>query len=184
MQETNLIVHAIDEAQGLTEALIKAWLERNGWQPAPRAEGASPARVWERAPGKAFFDYAFQPDFFLAVVEDLAWLEKRSMQQILREMNPRMRAGCPSKEARLAHPGLWIAKQTEKENGYLVKFDERSGPDPYFEMHSSPYRDEWDRGMSYQISSWRGGFDKWSFWPCDEHGNKVRWPVDAGGDPL
>ena len=23
-----------------------------------------------------------------------------------------------------------------------------------------------------------------SFWPCDEHGNKVRWPTDADGKML
>ena len=23
-----------------------------------------------------------------------------------------------------------------------------------------------------------------SFWPCDKHGNKVRWPTDADGKML
>jgi hypothetical protein len=26
--------------------------------------------------------------------------------------------------------------------------------------------------------------DGWCFWPCDEHGNKVRWPTDAEGNML
>ena len=79
-------------------------------------------------------------------------------QALLREINPRMRKGRPSQAALRAHRGIWLRSVgTENIATVLSRLIE--------EFPSS--RD-----------------DEWFFWPCDEHGNKVRWPTDANGEML
>ena len=80
------------------------------------------------------------------------------VQALLREINPRMRKGMPSQAALRAHRGLWLRSVgTESIATVLSRLIE--------EFPSS--RDD-------------GSF----FWPCDDNGNKVRWPTDATGEML
>ena len=80
------------------------------------------------------------------------------VQALLREINPRMRKGTPSQAALRAHRGLWLRSVgTESIATVLSRLIE--------EFPSS--RD-----------------DVASFWPCDDNGNKVRWPTDAEGRML
>ena len=80
------------------------------------------------------------------------------VQALLREINPRMRKGMPSQAALRAHRGLWLRSVgTESIATVLSRLIE--------EFPSS--RD-----------------DESFFWPCDEHGNKTRWPTDANGEML
>ena len=84
--------------------------------------------------------------------------ELASVQALLREINPRMRKGMPSHAALRAHRGLWLRSVgTESIATVLSRLIE--------EFPSS--RDD-------------GSF----FWPCDDNGNKVRWPTDATGEML
>ena len=84
--------------------------------------------------------------------------ELASVQALLREINPRMRKGMPSQAALRAHRGLWLRSVgTESIATVLSRLIE--------EFPSS--RDD-------------GSF----FWPCDDNGNKVRWPTDATGEML
>ena len=84
--------------------------------------------------------------------------ELASVQALLREINPRMRKGMPSQAALRAHRGLWLRSVgTESIATVLSRLIE--------EFPSS--RDD-------------GSF----FWPCDDNGNKVRWPTGAGGAML
>ena len=84
--------------------------------------------------------------------------ELASVQALLREINPRMRKGMPSQAALRAHRGLWLRSVgTESIATVLSRLIE--------EFPSS--RDD-------------GSF----FWPCDDNGNKVRWPTDANGAML
>ena len=81
-----------------------------------------------------------------------------TVQALLREINPRMRKGMPSQAALRAHRGLWLRSVgTESIATVLSRLIE--------EFPSS--RD-----------------DVSSFWPCDDNGNKVRWPTDANGVML
>ena len=81
-----------------------------------------------------------------------------TVQALLREINPRMRKGMPSQAALRAHRGLWLRSVgTESIATVLSRLIE--------EFPSS--RD-----------------DESFFWPCDDHGNKVRWPTDATGEML
>ena len=84
--------------------------------------------------------------------------ELASVQALLREINPRMRKGMPSQAALRAHRGLWLRSVgTESIATVLSRLIK--------EFPSS--RD-----------------DESSFWPCDDNGNKVRWPTDATGEML
>ena len=80
-----------------------------------------------------------------------------TVQALLREINPRMRKGRPSQAAITAHGGTWMAAPPLGRNG-IVFVNLRVLLDP----------------------SWA----EWSFWPCDDHGNKVLWPTDANGEML
>ena len=92
------------------------------------------------------------------VVDLLAQSYERSVQALLCEINPRMRKGVPSKAALRAHRGLWLRSiGTETIATVLSRL---------IDEFPSPRDNE-----SY-------------FWPCDEHGNKVRWPTDAQGNML
>ena len=86
----------------------------------------------------------------------LAAVHDLNIQGMLREINPRMRKGMPSERARKAC-ALWLVRDTE--TGEI-------------ELHRT-------EGAALYSAS-----DYMEFWPCDEHGNKVRWPTDENGDML
>ena len=110
-----------------------------------------------------------------AAIERIAAIVGSTPQAILREINPRMRKGMPSRAALEAHG----------ENGDWVVFRNV--------LHA--VRFVWTVCDAVQMVS---GFDVFrsdnpedaamiaecSFWPCDKHGNKVRWPTDADGKML
>ena len=79
-------------------------------------------------------------------------------QSLLREINPRMRKGVPSKAALRAHRGLWLRSVGIETIATVLS--------RLIEEFPSPRDDE-----SF-------------FWPCDDNGNKTRWPTDAEGNML
>ena len=108
--------------------------------------------------GYVSFANPLRPDAIGWLVPLLADRAKLSPQAFLREINPRMRKGMPSQAALRAHRGLWLRSVgTESIATVLSRLIE--------EFPSS--RD-----------------DESFFWPCDEHGNKTRWPTDAEGEML
>ena len=107
--------------------------------------------------GYVSFANPLRPDAIVWLVPLLADRAKLSLQAFLREINPRMRKGVPSQEAITAHGGTWMAAPPLGRNG-IVFVNLRVLLDP----------------------SWA----EWSFWPCDDHGNKVLWPTDANGEML
>jgi len=137
----------LDESQGLTADMVREWLS---------AQNRSQliGDVWMAA---------------------LCAIGNKRPQQSLREINPRMRKGMPSRAALEAHG----------ENGDWVVFRNA--------LHA--VRFVWTVCDVVQMVS---GFDVFrsdnpedaamiaecSFWPCDKHGNKVRWPTDAEGKML
>ena len=162
-------IDELDEWQGLTCESVSEWLRAQGfdmrlggllhaggylvhWEPIASARQAT-------------------EDALHAVVQ----YRKQSLQSLLREINPRMRKGMPSRAALEAHG----------ENGDWVVFRNV--------LHA--VRFVWTVCDAVQMVS---GFDVFrsdnpedaamiaecSFWPCDEHGNKVRWPTDAEGKML
>ena len=160
-------IDEFDEWQGLTPQRVRDWLLANGWQ-------QSKPNWWEKgADGFLFDPQTFDQVWFWLYA--LAAIHETNIQGMLREINPRMRKGMPSRAALEAHG----------ENGDWVVFRNV--------LHA--VRFVWTVCDAVQMVS---GFDVYAsdnpedaamiaeclFWPCDKHGNKVRWPTDAEGKML
>lgn len=171
----------LDEAQGLTAEIVRAWMKRNAYR---MTVSDSAGEVWDGVRGLPVVLYHDGSELSGAV-ERIVANECVGIQAVLREINPRLRKGAPSAAARQAHTGHWIAIAPDGA-GYLVRFDERRhGGDPGFEMFRSSPRGKqsdpfYDPGCSFCISDFQGGLAEWRFWPVDSAGNKVRWPEKDG----
>lgn len=154
----------LEDAQGLTPEIMRAHLEAKGWK---RVDG----RVWWRdqttidwyPPGSgmmAFYEPLTTPS---EMIHKVAKFEKRTIQAILREMNPRFRKGIPSEAARAAHPGPWIVKTLT--GGLLVG---KWRDDPRLGLVVDSF------GQTLQANP------EWSYWPADEEASKVPWPEKDG----
>jgi len=97
-------------------------------------------------------------------------------QALLREINPRMRKGMPS-DAALAEHDEWIVC-TPFGATFIAEIS-YGGSDDGFSIMMPPINDHCDAEFIAE-KHW----PECLFWPCDEHGNKVRWPVDAEGKML
>lgn len=163
-------VSELEEFQGLSPEMVHAYLRRSGW------------RFAEHDPGSFEYRNARDLSVFLGwisgvarCVTDIAQAEDRSIQAVLRDVNPRLRPRLPSEEARDAHErhtGRWVAVRRDEHMEY---------------RHTTIIR--FLRGMTavkLQFEDHRPTFDptdeiaKWSFWPCDGNGARVRWPERDG----
>ena len=145
-------ISKLDEYQGLEAQMVRDWMTRKGcsvlngyWRhPTEKytyPDGKYGGLLWANTLNLLSVDFGFG-----------------SVQAILREINPRMRKGMPSKAALRAHRGLWLRSVgTETIATVLSRLIEE------FPSH----RD-----------------DESFFWPCDDNGNKTRWPTDAEGNML
>lgn len=89
----------------------------------------------------------------------LRWIaeqEEMTLQQLLQVINPRMRPGWPSERALAVHQMWIVSTRGSLSIGRYVP-------------------------VSRELFS--DGKDV-SCWPCDNHGNKVRWPTDDKGNML
>jgi len=143
----------LDEADGLTADMVRAWLKARGcvqtpghWdhptkQPIRYKDGDYGGPLWDGTLSQIAYDFGL------------------TIQQLLRDMNPRLGLW-PSPEEIAAHDGPWLCLCLEDETACMGVFDgdwfKHSG------NHVIEKRDRWAR-----------------FWPCDAHGNKVRWPKVA-----
>ena len=158
-----MTIDELDEWQGLTPQRVRDWLLANGWQ-------QSKHNWWDKgADGFLFDPQTFDQVWFWLYA--LAAIHETNIQGMLREINPRMRKGMPSRAALEAHG----------ENGDWVVFRNV--------LHA--VRFVWTVCDAVQMVS---GFDVFRsdnpedaamiaeclFWPCDKHGNKVRWPEKDG----
>jgi len=164
-----MTIDELDESQGLTTEMVREWLTaqnatfRNGHWTHPNGkyrykDGKYGGLLWSLTLSQIAADFG-----------------KANEQALLREINPRMRKGMPSRAALEAH----------RENGDWVVFRNV--------LHA--VRFVWTVCDAVQMVS---GFEVFrsdnpedaamiaecSFWPCDNHGNKVCWPTDAEGKML
>ena len=154
----------LDEAEGLTAEMVKTWAEARGWR--YRTSGL-------QAPNGGLVTFANpnHANMVAPIVRFIAEREKRSTQDILRDINPRLRAGLPSRAALEAHgeTGDWICKRKML---HLVRFcwsvSEYLQMVEGFDVFSTE-----DRAAEAVLK-------ESSFWPCDANGNKVRWPERDG----
>ena len=153
----------LDEFQGLTEQMVREWLQGKG---AVCYEG-----YWRHSLG-IYPDGAcgglLWADTLHALARDFC---KSSVQAVLREINPRMRPW-PSRHARSAHDGLWMVVVSDDETGAIGRF---RNDVPWFSFNE-------DANGDGNILSEENSFAL--YWPCDANGNKVRWPTDSEGNML
>ena len=151
-------IDELDEYQGLEAQMVRDWLTSKGcyrqdgpWRhPTEKysyTDGEYGGLLWDNTLGMLSADFGFA-----------------TVQALLREINPRMRKGCPSNAAIQAHDGPWVELRGVSRMPGVTEF----GLDP----------DQSQR-------EWMEDYCKDAlFWPCDRHGNKVRWPTDAKGEML
>ncbi len=150
-------IDELDEFQGITREMVDHYLNRNGWCNMPDPD--------QRLLKPQYAHVSLKMGLG-AAIERIAAIVGSTPQAILREINPRMRKGWPSGNA-LANHDRWIARK------------------PYGDLIVCRWR------PPYMVNAAGGGdfalreqCEHWEFWPCDEHGNKVRWPTDAEGKML
>lgn len=164
----------LDEFEGLTVDMVRTWLDSHGCARTPGH--------WDHpTSGYRYKDGDYGGPLWEGTLFQIAYDFGLSIQGLLREMNPRMRKGVPSKDERHVHwciGGLWLASVPDNPDhgGAIIVV---SFPDP--ETNDEPPKiavwshDNWHDGPLLADCS------DWSFWPCDAHGNKVRRPT--GGKP-
>lgn len=166
-------IEALDEAQGLTAEMVRQWLKTQ----APRIKLTTNVMtvtgigdVWTWPSGDTIRD-AKMDVWLSSRVKDIALLEGRTVQFLLREINPRMRPW-PSLEAVEAHEkngGRWVSKAPGDELIRCMTLSaDRTEEDPV--MATDDHGNDW----------WACDCEGWTFWPIDAHGNKVRWPERDG----
>lgn len=168
----------LDEAQGLTAEMVRDWLR----QQEPRIKrttnvmtSAGMGDVWTWPSGDTIRD-AKMDAWLSSRVKDIALLEGRTVQSLLREINPRMRLGLPSDAAVDAHRhagGVWIGCHGELGHGGSIVFLSFDRDDNSAAIWDG---EEW-RNMEAEMFE---SLPSWRFWPCDAHGNKTRWPERDG----
>ena len=167
----------IDEEQGLTEEMVTGYAKSHGWTSRATATGIR----WSPPAGNGNFG----GDDPLMLIARIADHERRSMQEMLRIINPRMRP-LPSPEARKAHRGRWMAMNPEG-HGYIIVFDEAyldtSPGKQYVSFTTHIHRRRGESGELVEQQVFRISEDqlaKWLFWPCDVLANKICWPEKNG----
>ncbi len=160
-------IDELDEFQGITPQLVTDWLLSNGWQ-------QTKPRWWERGEDGFLFDSDTFDSLWFWTHALAAIYTAGNVQALLCKINPRMRKGMPSQAAIAAHEH-WLVRDTEtgevvlhRTQGTLLytASDYKRGT---LKTHALPLRD----------------FVTWvEYWPCDENGNKVRWPTNAKGEML
>ena len=155
----------LDEWQGLTAEMVAKWLVVNGWQ-------QTKPNWWDKGEDGFLFDSHFfdQQMFWLYALA--AACGHDTPQALLREINPRMRKGMPS-DAALAEHDEWIVC-TPFGATFIAEIS-YGGSDDGFSIMMPPINDHCDAEFIAE-KHW----PECLFWPCDEHGNKVRWPEKDG----
>ena len=176
----------LEEAQGLTPDDVRGWLLAKGWRAGERRTLAHwwivPREVSDLVSGiwLPHDDNEDREQFMDGLLRVIARVHGLTPQQLLREMNPRMRAGLPSLAAQEAHSrngGVWIACHGELGNGGSIVFVS-------FDLHDNSVAiwdgEEWHDAESEMVAD----MPNWRFWPCDANGNKVRYPTNEQGEML
>lgn len=166
-------ISELDEAQGLNRELVRDFLRKRGF----RYED----KFWI-GPSLLPLSYPDTDSYPLHCESSLRSLLVNggfaSAQDMLRQVNPRLQTGIPSEAARRAHNrncGVWIAAAGDLGNGgsiLFVSFPDPGGIAVWTVDEWELYADEDEMGAKCRY---------WGFWPVDQHGNKVRWPIGLAG---
>jgi len=157
-------IDELDEFQGVTPRLVTDWLIANGWK-------QTKPGWWEHGEDGFLFDSETFDQMWFWTHALAAIYTAGNIQALLSKINPRMREW-PSREAVASHNGPWVARRgaspailcTLRQDGWM-----HTGHPTY-----APWITKDDLSNAKE----------WRFWPCDEHGNKVKWPTDTQGNML
>jgi hypothetical protein len=155
----------LDEAQGLTDEMAFKSVTGLGWKQSETGHlwfKLSPEGVVIKVTSGGDADVMKHTSALRLIAE----CEGITLQALLRKINPRL-CPWPSKEAREEHRGPWLAVCTEDGTACMGRFR----PDVAWFKHTGEH-----------ILTSEDSFVR--FWPCDESGNKVRWPTNAAGEML
>ena len=161
-------IDQLDEYQGLEAQMVRDWMisrgcyRQDGYWRHPReqyryTDGEYGGLLWEGTLVELSVDFGLS-----------------SVQALLREINPRMRKGMPSEAARKACAS-WLVRDAETGE---VELHRTEGTSLY---SASDYK---SGTLKTEAVPLRDFGDWMEFWPCDRHGNKLRWPTDVNGAML
>ena len=151
----------LDEAQGLTREMVDRYLDRAGWCQLPDPE--------QRLLKPQYAHVSLKMGMG-AAVERIASITGSAPQALLRDINPRMRKGMPSQAARAAHAGPWVGHMGGE---FPLVTIGHWGDDGSFTAGLML----WD---ARKVAEAAEAKYPCAFWPCDEHGAKVRWLEENG----
>ena len=133
-------IEDLDEFEGLTTDMVRGWLREKGFT-LKQTERWS---IWVRG-AEAVHDHLLTETVTLEYLAST--VAQCSPQSLLREINPRMRAGWPTDEELERH-AFWMVR-TLSDDGIRVL-------------------------GAYVAREWKRAGIKVECWPCDQHGNKTR----------
>ena len=156
-------IDELDEFQGVTPQLVTGWLLANGWT-------QTKPRWWERGEDGFLFDSeTFDQQWFWTHALAAIYTSGK-VQALLSKINPRMRKGMPSQAARDAHMGAWVGHMGGE---FPLVTIGHWGDDGSFAVGLML----WD---ARKVAEAAEAKYPCAFWPCDEHGAKVRWLEENG----
>ena len=158
-----------DEWQGVTPELVTDWLTAHGWTQKP-----TQPNWWFKGDDGFMFDAPTFGQVWFWAYALAAIYANGKVQALLREINPRMRKGMPSEDARAAHGGLWIGHMGGEFPLVAIGYWNDDGS-----FNAGPM--SWDE---HKVAVAALSKHPCAFWPCDKHGKKLRWPTDANGAML
>ena len=157
-------IDELDEYQGLEAQMVRDWLTSKGCY---RQDGPwrHPTAKYSYTDGE-YGGLLWEDTLFKLSVD----FELASVQALLREINPRMRKGMPSEAARESHGGPWVGHMGGKFPLVAIGY---WGDDGSFAAGLML----WD---ARKVAEAAEAKYPCAFWPCDEHGAKVRWLEENG----
>lgn len=156
-------IDELDEFQGVTPQLVTGWLLANGWT-------QTKPRWWERGEDGFLFDSETFDSLWFWTYALAAIYTAGNVQGLLCKINPRMRKGMPSQAARAAHAGPWVGHMGGE---FPLVTIGHWGDDGSFAAGLML----WD---ARKVAEAAEAKYPCAFWPCDEHGAKVRWLEENG----
>jgi len=169
-----MMVTMLDEYQGLTDDMMRAWLACQGWV---RQETDTKVRLgyWTNPvyPNKRIWEHSLTG---LMSFDILSRAYRVGIQGLLRMINPRWRKGFPSTEALSEHDEWLIRVPWGAE---FVAHISYGGSDDGFMIMFPPDSESGEcGGLAQEV------WDDCFYWPCDGNASRVRWPTNAKGVML
>ena len=169
-----MMVTILDESQGLTDDMMRAWLACQGWI---RQETDTKVRLgyWTNPayPNKRIREHSLTG---LMSFDIISRVYRVGIQGLLRMINPRWRKGFPSREALSEHDS-WLVR-TPWGAECVAEISYGGSDDGY--MVLIPPCSQSSECEFIPEAHW----SECLFWPCDGNASRVPWPTNSKGEML